>query len=182
MPDTTYQPKVYKKDGGNTQVVASGGVLDVESGGSFKLNGTAITPTAAEINVLAAATPGVAASNLATVADGAFGIPVVYRKDIADAATANYDYTLPYKVRVVDAYVVKTANAGGAANTVQVLSTANAITDAMSININDQTVARAATIDDANHEIAAGGKLRVTVTKAGGNAACIVYVTCVKVA
>lgn len=60
MADATYEPKVYKKDGGDTQVVANGGKQEIESGGetdyqsgaSLKLDGTAITPTAAEINVL----------------------------------------------------------------------------------------------------------------------------------
>ena len=50
MADTTYIPKTYRKDGGDTHVIASGGVLDVESGGAFKLAGVAITPTAAELN------------------------------------------------------------------------------------------------------------------------------------
>lgn len=48
MVDATYQPKVYKKAGGNTLVVASGGkielesggVLDVLTGGVLKANGT----------------------------------------------------------------------------------------------------------------------------------------------
>lgn len=35
MADATYQPKVYRKNSGNTQVVASGGLIDVESGGSI---------------------------------------------------------------------------------------------------------------------------------------------------
>lgn len=50
MADATYQPLVYRKQGGNELIVASGGVIDVESGGSLKLAGTAITATAAEIN------------------------------------------------------------------------------------------------------------------------------------
>lgn len=58
MADATYLPKVYRQQGGDRQVVASGGALDVESGGeidiesggSLKLAGTAITATAAEIN------------------------------------------------------------------------------------------------------------------------------------
>ena len=50
MADTTYMPKTYRKDGGDTHVIASGGVLDVESGGALKLAGVAITPTAAELN------------------------------------------------------------------------------------------------------------------------------------
>jgi len=37
MADTTYQPKVYKKQGANELVVASGGTLTVESGGLLDL-------------------------------------------------------------------------------------------------------------------------------------------------
>lgn len=50
MADATYTPKVYMTDGGDKQVVASGGAIDVESGGSLKLAGTAITATAAQLN------------------------------------------------------------------------------------------------------------------------------------
>ncbi len=90
MADATYEPKVYKKDGGNTQVVASGGKQEIESGGetdyqsgsSLKLAGVAITATAAEINaiggqglssaelaVLDAVTPGTVAASKAVVVD-----------------------------------------------------------------------------------------------------------------
>ncbi|MCK9597724.1 MAG: hypothetical protein M0R06_01710 [Sphaerochaeta sp.] len=55
MADASYQPKVYRKQGGEELIVASGGTLDVESGGSLKIAGTAITATAAEINKLALA-------------------------------------------------------------------------------------------------------------------------------
>lgn len=48
-----YQSKVYRKQGGEELVVASGGSIDVESGGSLKLAGTAITATADEINLSA---------------------------------------------------------------------------------------------------------------------------------
>lgn len=62
MADATYsQQAVYHEQGGNRQVIASGGSLDVESGGeidvesggSLKLAGTAISATAAEINRVA---------------------------------------------------------------------------------------------------------------------------------
>lgn len=33
----SYQPKIYKKDGGDTQVVASGGEVQVESGGELNI-------------------------------------------------------------------------------------------------------------------------------------------------
>lgn len=44
---------VYREQEGDKLVVASGGEIDVESGGSLKLAGTAITATAAEINAAA---------------------------------------------------------------------------------------------------------------------------------
>jgi hypothetical protein len=40
MADATYQPLVYKKQGGNELVIASGGVLNIETGGIIKANGT----------------------------------------------------------------------------------------------------------------------------------------------
>jgi hypothetical protein len=54
MADGTYQPKVYKKDGGNTLVVASGGSLVVEPGGSITGAAEVVTTT----NVIAAAENG----------------------------------------------------------------------------------------------------------------------------
>lgn len=55
MSDNTVEPKVYKTDGGNTLVVANGGVIKVETGGKIVPNsGTqaaviaAITATANE--------------------------------------------------------------------------------------------------------------------------------------
>jgi ABC-type iron transport system FetAB permease component len=38
MSDATYRPKVYRKQGGDELVVASGGVITVESGGSIAYN------------------------------------------------------------------------------------------------------------------------------------------------
>jgi hypothetical protein len=40
MADATYQPKFYRKEGGDTAVVASGGSIDVESGGTITNDGT----------------------------------------------------------------------------------------------------------------------------------------------
>lgn len=42
----------YMEPGGSKWVIGSGGELDVETGGSLKLNGTAITSTAAELNAV----------------------------------------------------------------------------------------------------------------------------------
>ena len=111
------------------------------------------------------------------------GIPVLHRVAVADGVTADVDVVLTHKTLVTDVWLVKTAGAGGANDTIQVKSTGNAITNAMDINVADQTVVRAGTIDDARHEIAAGGILRVTRTKvAAANVACVVYVLGVRVA
>lgn len=39
MADPTFTPKVYKTNNGDRQVVASGGEIDIESGGAFKIAG-----------------------------------------------------------------------------------------------------------------------------------------------
>lgn len=136
------------------------------------------------VNLTATGAASLTGTQVATVADANVigGVPVLHRIDIPDAATGDVDVVLTHKTRVVEAWAVKTGGAGGAANTVQVKNGATAITDAMSINIADTLIVRAASIDDAQHEIAAAGTLRVTRTKAGGNAACIVYVLGLRVA
>lgn len=46
--DTTYGPKVYRTDGGNREVVANNGTIDVEPGGYIKLqSGSLLAPDAA---------------------------------------------------------------------------------------------------------------------------------------
>jgi hypothetical protein len=41
MPaDATYQSKIQRRQGGNALAVASGGEIDIESGGAFKIAGT----------------------------------------------------------------------------------------------------------------------------------------------
>lgn len=68
MADATYKPAVYRKQGGDDLVVASGGTLDVESGGAFKIAGTQVTSSAAELNVNYGVTAGtVTASKVVVV-------------------------------------------------------------------------------------------------------------------
>lgn len=53
MSDTTYQPKVYRKNGGDEFVVASGGTITVESGGTIAIESggliTGLTVTASVV-------------------------------------------------------------------------------------------------------------------------------------
>ena len=46
----SYQPKTYRTNGGDKLVIASGGEIDVESGGDLKLAGVALAAKAEDIN------------------------------------------------------------------------------------------------------------------------------------
>lgn len=51
MPDATYQPKVYRDNNGDRQVIKSGGELNAESGATvYLLDAVALAATTAEIN------------------------------------------------------------------------------------------------------------------------------------
>lgn len=118
-------------------------------------------------------------TGIATVSDTqtAPGVPVVYTFDIADAATADYDRIVDQKFEVLDVECIKFG--AGAGNTTQVKNAATAISDAIATAV-DKTVTRAGTIDRASNVIAAGGTLRITVTRAAGSGAVKVVVSGVK--
>lgn len=50
MADATYDPKVYRKQGGEEIVIASGGAINVETGGEIQANGTQAS-TIADVSV-----------------------------------------------------------------------------------------------------------------------------------
>ncbi len=52
MSDATYGPKVYLKQGGDEQVVANGGAINIETGGVFKVNGTQPAALTAQLTTL----------------------------------------------------------------------------------------------------------------------------------
>ncbi len=64
MPDETYGPKVYQTEGGDKQVVASGGTVDIETGGVLKIGGVQVTTSAAELNKLDGVTADTAELNI----------------------------------------------------------------------------------------------------------------------
>ena len=76
VADVTYTTKIQMRDGGDKLAVASGGTLDIETGGALTMAGNDIaTPlaalaalSAAELGVLDAVTPGTTAANKAMVA------------------------------------------------------------------------------------------------------------------
>ena len=142
---------------------------------------------AASIRTLNAGT--MTGADVANVADDNLvgGVPVVHRLSIANQATGNVDYVLTHKSRVIDVWCVKKAADGHASeDTITVQNAGNAITNAMAIGANDDTsVTRCANINDANHEIDAGGTLRIAVvrgTGGGNDTTCEVYVMCLRVA
>ena len=85
-----------------------------------------------------------------------FNNQILFRS--SSAASGNDDYTMLRAGVVYDAFATANDANGG---TVTVQNGASAITDAMSINAADETVARAGTINDANNSLAVGDTLRV---------------------
>lgn len=118
------------------------------------------------------------------------GIPVMFRVDVANGtAQLDYDIVLTKKTRIVDAYYVKTTGANNASGSVTVLvldGSSNTIAGmAMATTQADTTIQRTSVINDAYHEIAAGGTLRIRRPANAGsapNVACIVYVVGISVA
>lgn len=75
MADKTYSPKTYRKQGGNTLVIASGGLLDVESGGKIVddgVQGAALTVQETTITHTAPGTPDFAIQALTSTSPFGF--------------------------------------------------------------------------------------------------------------
>ena len=160
-----------------------GGVLTVA--GDLVVTAGVVTLPTASLDADGLATTAFDGTNMSNVADVNVigGGLVLFRIKTAGGATATINVTMTHKVRVLDVWCVNAA-AGGANDTLQVLSTGNAITNAMDINKADEIVTRAGTIADANHEIIATGTLRVTETDgAGANSPAVdVFVLACRVA
>lgn len=54
----SYQPKVYRKQGGDELVVASGGLITVETGGDIEFNGDSAAAAVAIIADIPTTDPG----------------------------------------------------------------------------------------------------------------------------
>lgn len=104
-------------------------------------------------------------------------IPVLHRV-MATALTGDVTVVLTHKTRVIDVWTVA-VGAGGASDTITVKNVATAITDAIDLNKSDKVVTRAATISDAQCEIAAGANLVVSGASAVN---AVVYILGVRVA
>jgi hypothetical protein len=166
------------------------GNLAAGSIGATQLASNAVTTAKiAALNVTAAkmaagaAAEGVDGSKTRFMAN-AMTTPVpmlIYRIDQAAGANADTDIVLDQKIRVVDVWVVLTG-AGVASSVCTLKSTANPISDAMATAGSQKAVVRCATIDATYHEIAAGGRLRITGSAGASQPALTAYVLAVPIA
>lgn len=111
------------------------------------------------------------------------GSELLFPVAVTGGATDNYDIIVDRKITVTRV-VFQFNGAGAASDTIQVLNSTNAITEAFDGNQSDTASLPAVTVNDANATIAAGGTLRVTQTDAAGNDAppMTVYVYAIPVA
>jgi hypothetical protein len=168
--------------------VAMSGDVNIDNAGAATIQSDAVTTSkildanVTEAKVAPNSLTGTVAGN---VGDDSIigGIPILFKIATDGGATGNKDITMTHKVRILDVWSVNLA-AGTTSDTVQVFNSTNAITNAMDISGADTSLVRAATIDDANHEIAASGTLRVTETDGGGSDSppLAVYILAVRVA
>jgi hypothetical protein len=110
MADATYQPKVYRKNGGDILIVASGGEVDVESGGALKLAGVELTASAAELNAVAGSS--LTGATTAVAAD-ALAIPVTHRIVTKTTGADGEALTLANGVAGQRLTIVLTVDGGG---------------------------------------------------------------------
>lgn len=104
-----------------------------------------------------------------------FVVPVAVQVDVPNTA-GDITITVPRKMRLVHVTGLKGPAAGGAGDEVTIKREANAITNAISLNVAEKTVLDAGTIDPAEHLFAADEDLVITVAKAT-NCACLLTLT-----
>ena len=153
MADTTYQPKVYRTDGGDKFVVASGGTIDIESGGYFKIAGTAVTASAAELNALTGGGNSTTSTTYTIDSDSATGTFIL--KNVPGAAGV-FSTTL----QTSDPSADRTITLPDASGTVAL--TSDTWTD---VDLGSSAVAGSLDIFPL---VAANGKLTLTYTSPGG--------------
>lgn len=163
-----------------------GGADNTATSMAVKINGLVLQlGTPADASVTAAklgpdavteakiADEAVQAEHVKAVAEAVLGVPLVLRKAVAGAGTvAIFTANAPRKFRVLDFWFVCTNTTDG---TLKLTDGTTDITDAVTHGTADKAIKRAATIDDAVHEIAADGTLNL-VAATGGNSVAYVLV------
>jgi hypothetical protein len=135
----SYAPKVFRKQGGDEMVVASGGILNVESGGQLQLAGVAVGATAAELNesfISIDIADGSAEAVYYAVSPHAGTISKIYTVTDAAVATADITVTAAIGATPVTNGVVTIATAASAAGDVDSATptAANTVTAGQAIN------------------------------------------------
>jgi hypothetical protein len=164
---------------GSTQL-ASSAVIPAKLASDAVETAKILDGNVTEAKIAAASLTGLVAKVVAD-ANVIGGLEMIHRIDITAGALGNTDVTLTHKTRVIDAWLVL-RGAGVATTTLQVKNGANAITDAMAASGSDQALVRAATLNDAYWEIAAGGTLRVTSATGATQPDATVFVLGIRVA
>lgn len=136
----SYQPKVYKKAGGDELVVASGGSIDIESGGALKIGGVQVSASAAEINETILSldiADGSADADYFLVSPHAGAISKIYSVIDGPVGTADITITASIGATSVTGGVVTIASASSAAGDVDVAtpSAANVVTAGQAIKL-----------------------------------------------
>jgi hypothetical protein len=103
------------------------------------------------------------------------GMRVSWMFALPAMANGNTDLVIPYKARILDAYVIQ-QEAAMTSGVVRVYNGANAVSSTMSTAAADTTIARATTIDEAYYDVAAGGTLRITSSGGATQPKCLVVV------
>lgn len=149
MADLSYGPKVYHKQGGDELVIASGGTITVESGGSLTIGGvtvdettlavTGLTATAAELNEYTVSldiADGSAEGVYYVLCPHAGTIKSISTVTDAAVGTANITLTAAIGAVAVTTGVVTIATAGSAAGDVDTCapSAANVVTAGQAVN------------------------------------------------
>lgn len=160
-------------------LTASGGLLLTGVAGSktvgVDVDDSTVALVSGEIAVKDNGVAPVKAANLGTTAGG---IEFIFSAQIVAGNTVSiHAANAPFKYRVVDAWSIAQSADGG---TWKLDNGTNDLTNAVTVTGTDKTRNAITTLDDAYHEIAASGTLRVVGD--GALADCIVYVRAVRVA
>ena len=115
-------------------------------------------------------------ANYAAASGGA--ISFILKAELTGGNTVSiFSGDAPCKFQIVDAWSVAKSADGG---TWEIDDGTNEIIAAVTVTGTDKTINRAATIDDAYHQIALAGSLRVVGD--GSDADVFVYLLCIRVA
>jgi hypothetical protein len=107
-----------------------------------------------------------------------YSVPITIVAVNSGAATTTiFDSNAPFKFRVIDAWAVSTK--GGNSGTWNVNDGTDPIVSAVAYGTGDTDIARAAEIDDAKHEIAASGSLKIANSETADTG--IIYVQILKI-